>query len=61
MSKPTNAIKERQDRLAEQVKQRRKEFNDAKQKLSGNPELIEAVEALEGELDAIKEALNLDI
>jgi len=61
MSKPTNAIKERQERLAEQVENRRKEFKDAKQKLQGNPELVEAVEALEGELDAIKEALNLDI
>jgi len=61
MSKPTNAIKERQQRLAEQVQNRRKEFEDAKQKLQGNPELVQAVEALEGELDAIKEALNLDI
>ena len=47
--------------MAEQVENRREEFEDAKQKLQGNPELLEAVEALEGELDAIKEALNLDI
>lgn len=61
MSKPTNAIKQERQRLAEQVENRRQEFEDAKQKLQGNPELVEAVEALEGELDAIKEALNLDI
>jgi len=61
MSKPTNAIKERQQRLAEQVENRRKEFEEAKQKLSGNPQLIEAIEALESELDALKEGLNLDI
>lgn len=53
--------RQKRERLAEQVKQRRKEFNDAKQKLSGNPELVEAIEALEGELDAIREAVNLDI
>jgi hypothetical protein len=53
--------RQKRERLAEQVETRRKEFEDAKQKLQGNPELVEAVEALEGELDALKEALNLDI
>jgi len=53
--------RQKRERLAEQVQNRRKEFEDAKQKLGGNPELVEAVEALEGELDALKEALNLDI
>jgi hypothetical protein len=53
--------RQKRERLAEQVENRRKEFQDAKQKLQGNPELVQAVEALEGELDAIKEALNLDI
>jgi len=61
MSKPTNAIKQERQRLAEKVETRRKEFEDAKQKLQGNPELIQAIESLEGELDAIREALNLDI
>lgn len=61
MSKPTNAIKERQERLSEKVQQRRQEFEDAKEKLQGNPELVQAIESLEAELDAIKEALNLDI
>jgi len=53
--------REKRKRLAEEVENRRKEFTDAKEKLSGNPQLIEAIEALEGELDALKEALNLDI
>ena len=53
--------RQKRERLAEEVQQRRQEFADAKEKLQGNPELIEAVEALEGELDAIREALNLDI
>ena len=53
--------RQKRERLAEEVQQRRQEFEDAKEKLQGNPELIEAVEALEGELDAIREALNLDI
>jgi len=53
--------REKRERLSEQVKQRRKEFEDAKQKLQGNPELVQAIESLEGELDAIREALNLDI
>jgi len=53
--------RKKRERLAEEVENRRKEFTDAKDKLSGNPQLIEAIEALEGELDALKEALNLDI
>jgi len=61
MSRPDNAIRERRQEIRERVNERRKEFEDAKQKLKGNPELIEAVEALEGELDAIKEALSLDL
>jgi len=53
--------REKRERLAEEVENRRKEFKDAKEKLSGNPQLIEAIESLEGELDAFREALNLDI
>lgn len=59
MSKPTEAIQNRKQDLKDQADQRRQEFKDAKNKLKGKPELIEAVEALEGELDAIREAINL--
>jgi sugar-specific transcriptional regulator TrmB len=61
MSRPTNAIKERHNELIEEAEQRRKEFKQAKKQLKGNPELVQAIESLEGELDAIREALNLDI
>jgi len=53
--------RQKRERLAEEVQQRRQEFEDAKEKLQGNPELVQAIESLEAELDAIKEALNLDI
>jgi len=53
--------REKRERLSEQVENRRKEFEQAKEKLQGNPELVQAIESLEGELDAIREALNLDI
>lgn len=59
MSKPTNAIENRRQELRERADNRREEFRQAKEKLQGNPELVEAIEALEGELDAIREALNL--
>lgn len=59
MSRPTQAIENRKKKLREKADNRRQEFSDAKEKLKGNPELIEAVEALEKELDAIREAINL--
>jgi len=53
--------RQKRERLAKEVQQRRQEFEDAKDKLQGNPELVQAIESLEGELDALREAVNLDI
>lgn len=53
--------RQKRERLSQEVKNRRQEFEEAKEKLRGNPQLIEAIESLEGELDALREAVNLDI
>jgi len=53
--------RQKRERLAKEVQQRRQEFEDAKDKLQGNPELVQAIESLEAELDALREAVNLDI
>jgi|APHM01.1.fsa_nt_gi hypothetical protein len=59
MSRPTQTIQRRKRKLKQKADQRREEFKQAKDRLKGNPELVEAVEALEKELDAIREAVDL--
>lgn len=53
--------REKRERLASRLEEADSNLQTAKENLTGNPAMQEAIVAIEEELDLVLEALNLDI
>jgi len=53
--------REKREKLVNQVQDASDAADQAISQINGNPQMIQAIEALRDELNALEEAINLDI
>ncbi|MFB6144678.1 MAG: hypothetical protein ABEJ98_05195 [Candidatus Nanohaloarchaea archaeon] len=53
--------REKRERLSKELENQRKKVDTALQNYNGNPDTKKALEALNSRIDAVSEALNLNI